>query len=208
MVAGDKRRSAVNIEIKTLDYLVNICLVSENTRDSCLIALLFLSGRRLGEILHLKKSDIKVTNDFMSFETFNEKCFRKEKQGNYSILIKDRYYEKINVSFSVTSEAYRNLGQFITTHLESIKDNDHIFERFRGEGHIGRSMAYCVVKFLCPDVWPHWFRHQRFSMVTEQLKDLPTADLIYSLKDFTKHHRTDSTLAYVHRMRNIAIQKT
>lgn len=208
MVAGDKRRSAYNLEIKTLDYLVKILDKSDDTRNRCLLALLYLSGRRVVEVLHLKKHDIKIDKTFMSFETFNEKCFRSRKQGDYSVQIEDRFYEKINVSFSVSSEAYKKLGHYIHEHLEELEEDDYLFGRRKGTGHIHYNMAYKMIRFMCPEIWPHWLRHQRFSYVTEQLKELPTADLIYSLKDFTKHHRTDSTLAYIHRMRNIEIQKT
>lgn len=227
MVAGSKRRSASNLEIKTLDYLVEICESSKNTRTSCLIALLYLSGRRINEVLELKKKDLIFTKDFLSFDTFNEKCFRTYQQGNFNlkregifqtwnpkekmrITSKDleRFYEKINVSFSITSEAYKQLSPFLLDHIEPLDNEAYIFSKTRGTGSIGYGMAYQNIRKVCPDIWPHWLRHQRFSAVTEQLKDLPTADLIYSLKDFTKHHRTDSTLAYVHRMRNIEIRKT
>lgn len=209
MVAGDKRRSAENLEIKPLGYLSNLCQPAKHTRDSCLFAFLYLSGRRLREVLHIKKGDLVFSQGFMSFETFNEKCFRSKPQSNYSINMGDRYYEKINVGFSTTSEAYKQLGSFVSEHIKDLKNEDYLFPNlYRNERHIGYSQAYKAIITLCPEIWPHWLRHQRFSAITEQLKDLPTADLIYSLKDFTKHHRTDSTLAYIHRMRNIEIRKT
>lgn len=207
MVAGDKRRSAKNLEIKPPEYISDICLRSEHTRDSCLISLLYLSGRRINEVLHLKKKDIVFTGNFLSFETFNEKCFRSKPQGYYSIFRKNRYYEKIHCDFSTTSEAYHILSPFILEHIKDLDDDEYIFKKFRGKGYIGSTMGYKIIRFLCPEIWPHWLRHQRFSAVTEQLKDLPTADLIYSLKEFTKHHRTDSTLAYIHRMRSVEIKK-
>ncbi len=210
MVAGDKRRSAVDLQLKPISYFEDICLKAKNSRDACLPAILYLSGRRINEVLRLRKSDFTETTESMRFETLNEKCFRSKPAGLYTLKIGERYYERISCQFSKATVAYHLLGSFVVNRLKELGDADYVFAQFRYRGerpYMGPSMGYRIIRTLAPEMWPHQFRHQRFSQVTETLKDLPTADLIYSLKEFTKHHRTDSTLAYIHRMRNVEIMK-
>lgn len=204
------RRSAINLQIKDTTYFQSLCQKAENKRDACLIAILYLSGRRIGEVLGLRKNNFYETDEFLGFETLNEKCFRAKPIGAYTLKVGERYYERIMCQFSKETEAYRRLGPFVLKHLEELSQDSFLFAQFRkrvGRTNINKHRAWQIITKIAPEMWPHQFRHQRFSQVTETLKNLPTADLIYSLKEFTKHHRTDSTLAYIHRMRNVEIMK-
>ena len=209
MVAGDKRRSAENLEVKNLDYFYELCGKAYNTRDSCLMALLFLSGRRIGEIMHLKKSDLVFSNGFLSFKTFNLKSFRKAENREFKILRDQRYYPEITTDISRTAEAYGTLGCFVEEHLNQTKGDEYVFKRFNGKGHIGTNMAYKIITFASPDIWPHWFRHQRitnaYNIIKDKVKD-PT-EVILNLHDFTKHRRIDTTLGYIHRSESLEIKK-
>lgn len=229
LVAGDKRRSAENLEVKTLDYFVNICLTAEHSRDSCLIALLFLSGRRISELMALHKKDIVLTKEFLSVTTFNEKTFRYapkkdyllEQEGEYLQYFKDehnntftipktvRYYPKIQIDVSTSTPLFRELGHFIVDHITPLQPNDYLFPRFKGEGHISSGMAYKIVRFLAPDTWPHWYRHQRFTQVytTVKSKMKDPFDVVMTLHDFTKHRSLDTTMNYIHHLKLKEIKK-
>src|SRR4030042_660325 len=170
MVAGSKRRSAENLDVKYLTYITNICLVAENTRDACLVALLYLTGRRIGELIALQKQDIAITALFLSVSTFNEKNFRYtsskayniEKEGSYLEYLQSydpdtyekhtitiprtvRYYQPIRIDISRTTPTYQELGQFVENHLATLQNNQYVFARFKGTGHIGRGLAYKIV---------------------------------------------------------------
>lgn len=229
MVAGDKRRSAENLEAKSLGYFNEICLRATNTRDSCLVALLFLSGRRISELLPLKKSDVQNTDEFLTIKTFNEKTFKYTqtkdfkivKEGHYFQYLKDeqgqtkqvpkteRYYPEIFITISKSTLAYQTLGGFVTQHLDTLRNSDYLFGRLKGEGYIGRQMAYKIVTFLEPDVWPHWFRHQRFTQVYNIVKSTvkDPFDVLLVLHDFTKHTRLDTTMNYVHHLKLQEVKK-
>lgn len=209
MVAGDKRRSAKNLEVKTLDYFVDICQRATTTRDACLPSMLFLSGRRISEVVGLQKKDITINQDFMTINTFNLKAFRSTPNKEFTLLMREKYYSLIAIDISRTTEAYQKLGVFIEAHLQSLKENEYVFERQRGTGHIGSGMAYLIVRSLDPDVWPHWFRHQRFTQVYNVTKNYATDpfDVVMALHDFTKHRRIDTTMNYIKGLKLQEIKK-
>lgn len=209
MVAGDKRRSAENLQIKSLDYFKGLCLKAENSRDQCLVALLFLSGRRISEILELRKTDLVFSDEFLTFKTFNLKSFRTQPNREFKLLRDERYYSEISIDISRSTEAYMELGPFIEKYLSTLKPEDYIFQRFRGEGHILSGMAYRIVRKLDPSIWLHWFRHQRFTNVYYIIRDNVSepAEVIMDLHDFTKHRRLETTVNYIHRLRSQEIRR-
>jgi integrase len=79
-----KRRDIKMSPPFSLAFLVEICVSAINTRDACLIALLFLSGRRIKEVLELRKKDLIISEEDLGFYTFNEKTFRSKQSGDYS----------------------------------------------------------------------------------------------------------------------------
>lgn len=196
LVAGDKRRSVRNIMIKPISYFNSLCARVDNSRDACLVALLYLSGRRIGELPHLTLNDFEASPDFIVFKTFNEKVFRKKPIGDYKFLHGGRYYEVIYPRFSLKSESGRMLGSYVLSHLETLEEGECLFYSFRNRDktkHIGVNRMYKIVRELDPDVWLHWFRHQRFTMIARAFKDSPLA-----MHQFTKHKRFESTLKYIH----------
>lgn len=195
MVSGDKRRSTKNLEIKKLGYFINICNRGTNTRDQCLPALLYLSGRRIGEVLEVKKQDfIIIPNSIASFKTFNEKVYLSKRLRKYKIKRGKRFYEEITPTFSLESESGKALWPYIENHLKTLDDTHYLFHPYRPydlDRHIGYGMAYKIIVSLDPDIWPHWFRHQRFSQVAQVFKDDPL-----TMHRFTYHKRIESTLEY------------
>lgn len=193
MVAGSKRRKIEDVQPINLED-VSLKLLDLSERDACLVALLYLSGRRITEILGLKKKDFKIENKRISFETFNEKVYRQKPSGQYQVLMKGRYYEKIRPHWRMDVTYGKTLSVFITKRLGSLADNDYLFQHEQGRDakHIKRGMAYKIVRFYFPDTWLHLFRHERFTEIAKVYRTDPVATHRY-----TFHKRFESTLQYI-----------
>lgn len=191
MVAGSKRRRVEEAEPITYQNLSLTCEKIEHPRDSCLIALLYLSARRISEILHLQKKDFKVEDNRISFETFNEKVYRKKPMGNYRIYRNNWYYEVIRPHWRTDTLSGKSLSKYVLQRLGSVAEKNYVFKSIRGEGYIGRSMAYKIVKYYLPNAWPHLLRHYRITEIVNAYKDDPVATHLH-----TFHKRFESTLQY------------
>lgn len=207
MVAGDKRRNAKDIKSKISWKELASKLEYAEPRDACLIALLYLSGRRISEVLGLKKLDFMVEDNRISFETFNEKDYRKTQQGEYTVeryvkqhMFKGRksepyegilFYRKINPHWLVKSES-GILTHHVMDRLNSLKDDEYLFKSLRGKQYISRQMAYIILRRMFPNSWLHLLRHERFTEAAKLYVDDPIA-----MHRFTFHKRFESTLEYI-----------
>jgi len=206
------RRSAKETSIKTLAYLNQKLSVVTEPRDACLVALLYLSGRRIGEVLELKKRDFTYLGKHLSFKTLNEKVYRQKPQSEFTFHVEgvffradpktkekieyhDRYYQEIHPEFSLTSPSGKLLGHYVTDYLEKLDDMSYVFKHLRGGGvdHIRYSMGLLIVRYILPDLWPHFLRHNRFTHLAQAFKDDP-----FALHRVTFHKRMESTMEYVH----------
>ena len=200
MVAGSKRRQVDSVQPLTWTKIENQLTVIDDPRAQCLIALLYLSGRRINEVLHLQKKDFKVEPNRISFETFNEKVYRKKPTGDFQIPRNGRYYERIHPHWRTDTDSGESLTVFLIQTLDSLpKPTDYLFPRLKGVGHIHCNMAYKIVRFYFPDAWPHLFRHERFTEVAKAYQQDPVA-----MHRFTFHKRFESTLQYI---RNLEEEK-
>ena len=196
MVAGDKRRRVENTLPLTYGDIALIVYEIDEPRDRCLIALLYLSGRRICEILHLQKKDFKVEPHRISFETFNLKVYRSKKQGRYTIQRKGRFYERIRPHFRIDTKSGKRLSIYVIEYLHRLNDNDYLFPPLRkGASYIGYKMAYKIIRKYFPDAWPHLFRHERFTEASKIYKDDPVG-----MHRYTFHKRFESTLEYIRRL--------
>lgn len=177
--------------------MAGICDKAENSRDACLVALTFLSGRRIGELLELKRRDVQIYEDEISLVTFNEKSFREKPSGTYKLQRGDRYYEEIRPAFPTVGPTGALLSPYVLKHLETLEPLDYVLHDLRNKSvHIGRRQALKIVVKLEPSIWLHWLRHERFSQVVQVYRD----DLM-SFHDFTLHKRLETSLGYVRRAR-------
>lgn len=211
MVAGSKRRRRE--EADPLPYpILAEKLKTIDPRDSCLIAILYLSGRRINEVLHLTKKDLKIENNRISFETFNLKDYRKTAQGEYTIkrYVKRRkykgrkseayegllYYRKIRPHFRTDSDSGERLTFFIMHRLGYLSEKDYLFKSYRANKPISYSRAYQIFRNHFPNAWLHILRHERFTEVFRVYKD----DLLEAHR-FTFHKRMESDLPYIRKLR-------
>lgn len=191
-------RNPENLEPITLDCLKDICDRAKESRESCLFSLLYLSGRRLSEVLELQKKDILLNNSWITFYTFNAKNFRREQTSQYSILRGERFYERIRVTFTTESDTGKTLSPYILKHLDSIQPDDYLFHhRLSKKRHIGARSAELIMHSLEPKLWAHALRHLRFTQVAEAYQDDPLA-----MHSFTHHHSFASTERYLIGLKN------
>ena len=178
-------------------FLAGVCDKAENSRDACLVALTFLSGRRIGELLELKRKDVQVYENEVTFATFNEKNYRRKEIGGYKIARGDRFYEQIRPIFPTIGPTGSLLSPYVLKHLEGLEPLDYVLHDLRSKRrHIHRRMALRIIVTLEPSIWLHWLRHARFTQVAQVYRD----DLM-SFHDFTFHKRIENSLGYVSRAR-------
>ena len=178
-------------------FLAGVCNRAENSRDQCLIALTFLSGRRIGELLEVKRKDVQVYEDEISLVTFNEKNYRRKEIGVYKLARGDRFYEQIRPTFPTIGPTGSLLSPYVLKHLEGLEPLDYVLHDLRSKRrHIHRRMALRIIVTLEPSIWLHWLRHARFTQVAQVYRD----DLM-SFHDFTFHKRIENSLGYVSRAR-------
>ncbi len=210
-----KRRASDTIPILSPRQMNKICRKTKYPRDACLIALLYLSGRRINEVLPLTQKDISITNNKLAFTTINEKSYKKTKTGKFSIKravdFKDFpgrksepyhgvvYYERIRPRFSLTSVSGKLLGRFVTKYLETLQPEDYLFAplRFSNRKYINHSRAYQILRALDDRLWLHALRHINFTRLADLYKEDPL-----QMHDITFHKQFKSTTKYIHRVKN------
>lgn len=208
---GRKARRNTN-EIPMLEPLdvVEILKKAECDRDACLVALLYLSGRRVQEILALQKKDFSFSNpERVSFKTFNEKCFKPYRVGRFSIMKKGqytlrwkgwvipyntRYYEAINPQYSPQGLSGLLLNHFVVDYLAKLKDDEYLFAPHRDYGrlYLNQSRAYQIIRKMDERLWLHAFRHINFTRLARVYKDNPLG-----MHSLTYHHRFETTIGYI-----------
>lgn len=200
------------MEPSTLDQIL---LKTSVKRDQCLVALLYLSGRRIMEILGLRKTDFNTNiPGRISFHTFNEKSFRQVRKAKYTVEKKGifqykdkktgevteyytRWYEAIEPEFSTTGPSGALLHHYITEHLE--KTEDYLFKPDRASGRrfINQSRAYNIIRALDDRLWLHAMRHIDFTRMAEVYEDDPVG-----MHRRTFHKNFESTLQYIHKKKD------
>lgn len=209
MVAGSIRRKVEDAKpLSWEDIALKLEDVTEQ-RDQCLIALLYLSGRRINEILGVQKKDFKREKNRISFETFNEKDYQKTQRGDHTYkryvnfaMFKNRksppfegelYFRRIRPHWLTTTESGKALSRYVVERLGSLKETGYLFAPLQGHGeHIGYGMAYQIIKFYFPSAWPHLFRHERFTEAAKLYQKNPL-----DLHRFTFHKRLENTFKYI-----------
>lgn len=208
---GSIRRKTKGLSIEDRSYIhrliekVDATKYSEGyeylkLRDKALITLLYLSGRRISELVGRvyeytrgpKTSEVDVYSGVLlgqiwvgyvkNIKVLKMKC-RILKKGSWKKGLKE-------VSATINIHYDDPLTQHVVAWLEYLrnhgyKDSDTVFK-------IKRARAYQIITALDPDVWPHWLRHQRFSHVAETMDP-------YDLKEYAVWESIEPAADYVHR---------
>ena len=131
-IGRNTRRKPALLPILEPEDIDEICAKASVPRDACLIALLYLSGRRVEEILGLKAGDFFTSDTgIVSFTTFNEKSYRSEHNPPFTIKRKGRFYEAIRPRFSTRSPSGLILGHYVVDHVAGLDPGDYVFAQRR-----------------------------------------------------------------------------
>jgi integrase len=147
-----------------------------------LVAILWLFGKRIGEVVNLKSSEVFTTN--------SELCIR------FKILKKEsRRDSGVRKTFTKRITLENEYVPFVLDYWDSIKHLEgFMFPRSQTPtGHIYRQYAWSVLKSLKPDISYHQFRH---SLATHMAEDGASANELVSWFDWDG---TDTALEYVKR---------
>ena len=218
------RRPASQIPILTPLEVDEICKRADHIRDACMISLLYMSGRRISEVLPLRKRDfnysqpgfdLEKSDGIISFTCMNEKSFRQTKDSTFNIKKRGvfhekrvhktdppgkeyyvRYYQKIEPKVSTLGPSGKALWWWIRRHLDNSHYDDYLFRPYgtHTDKPISRSQAYSILVRLEPRIWLHSLRHMNFTRLAEVYADDPR-----EMHALTFHRQFENTLIYIQR---------
>ena len=166
-------------EVPPLGFLrTMIIALRAPLRDKALFALMYLTSRRISELLPLKKSDL-----------------RYEKIGGVEVItVRARALKRKD---KPTAETPIPLGdplvKYVLEYLKHLKADERLFP-------IGRVRAWQIVKDHFPKLWCHWFRHARLTHLSSEMD-------VYELADFAKWKKLDMAMEYVHPPKRRILEK-
>jgi len=203
------RRNYIKILLQKVDAIQygeslkgGLSPLEQKTRNKALIALLFLSARRISEVVGrkyeypdghldiwegLRVTDFRITT--LEDKPILRVRFRVLKRGKAKSELKT---VMAFVDLRLNDPFCRHITAWLN-HLGT-EHQRRVFE-------ISRSRAWQIMTELDRNIWNHWFRHQRLT----QLSDTMDA---FELKEFGKFARLDTALQYVHKAPTKILAKT
>lgn len=175
---------------------------ARSLRDACLIVLLYLTGRRIMEILGLRVRDFTISlRNVVSFRTFNEKNFRSKSTSQFLFEREGKFYENIQPRFDMDSISGKVLGHYVLDHLKAVRakdENGYLFAQHQllrkvDRPYISRQRAGQIIRAMDERLWPHGMRHIAFTRWAHVYREDPVA-----MHRLTFHKRFESTLKYIH----------
>jgi integrase len=194
------RRSTTEIPILTPEELGKVLQKAECRRDACMVSLLYLTGRRIGEVLPLRLGDFTLSDPrVISLKTFNEKSFRAKRKPPYLIERPERpgmFYEVIEPMWSREGPSGSLLTHYVVDYLDKLREDgdDYLFPPYRSSPrkYINQPRAYQILRAMDERLWLHAMRHIDFTRMADIYQDDPVA-----MHRLTFHKRFESTLNYI-----------
>ena len=153
----------------------------------CLVAILWLFGKRISEIVCLRTTDLSIRNEYLAITFSILKKRKRRKDGTPNLTPPPRRTKRITLENPYT--------QYVVDYWESIKDREmFMFPRKETRtGHIYPKYVWDVIQKLdLPQpVWTHLFRH---SLATAMAEDRATA---YELKTWFDWEKITTADEYV-----------
>lgn len=130
-----------------------LMIKARDPRVKYLLAMLIGYGKRISEILVLKRSDLWVSEDGFINVTF--KILKsKPRAGIMKIRAK---------RLSINHWCARAIIEYV-----QYIDDGYLLPSYGQTGHITRVTAWSWLKALDPDIWPHLFRHSLATVMAEK----------------------------------------
>jgi len=166
----------IQVEPNSVDMILRF----ESTRIKCLVALLWLFGKRITENLRLKRKDFRVAHKYL-YVHYNV----LKKKHRQTQAIPERKLKRITLANPYT--------RYILDYVESIHEPDaYIFPSNRSTtGYMSRNHAYRILKGLDRKCWLHLFRH---SVATEMAERGATEEELMAWFDWDRY---DTAHGYV-----------
>lgn len=119
-------------------------------RDKALIAVLYISGARISEVLNMLREDVKWDDNYLYLR------IRPLKRRDVGPLLKPNI-----LPIGITAP----FAQYIIDWVKTRKEGEHLFPGYKQK--MSRVRAWQIIKMLNPNTFPHFFRHTRASKLAE-----------------------------------------
>jgi len=147
-------RNVPKIKIKrepmARDEVAEMISKAQSQRDRVLIALLYLTGARVSEVLSLRKKDIIVEENMIRIRM----PARKRRERGPLIF---RHILPISKTAPFIEE--------VLIYIQKLDDDNHLFSGYKSP--MTRVRAWQIIKELNQNTFPHFFRHTRLSKLSE-----------------------------------------
>lgn len=181
------RRTAKGLAPIPRAYIEKLIKKTPELRVKALVALLYLTGKRIGELLPTQPSDYK-RRKYLRREMLYVHV-QLEKKGTVRHPTEKHPHPKLRPpQFADIPIIMRDpFTKHILNWLDFRKEHPH--RHLFGFGT--RQRAWQILTTLDKDIWVHWFRHMRFSHLSETMNP-------YELKDFADFETLEPAVSYVH----------
>lgn len=182
-------------------YLLKAAKVRDGEMLQCIIALAWIFGKRINEILQLKREDIVVNAEYMTV------AFRVGKKRVKRGPVVQTWPKKINLAHPAMRYVLPWITKFSSGHIFPSRgkprlirrkwDNEkrcctHYYTYRKPGGYLGHTRATDLLKAVDPNLFWHLFRHSLATQMGKKYKDP------FLLKAFFDWEKIDQAAAYVH----------
>lgn len=132
-------------DVLSKEEVAGMINIANSPRDKSMIAMLYIFGCRVGEMIKLRRENFWVLNDELYVKIEVEK---KEKESG----IPFKHIIKVNLNTPFLN--------YVINHVDTIPEGERVW-------HISRSQVWRIIKKTNPNAWCHLFRHTRATKLAE-----------------------------------------
>lgn len=127
---------------------------ADRERDKALIAIFYITGARVSEIIDLKREDFTIRSDELLI------TIEPQKRSDSGSPL--RKYD--NLIFDRERTPFIDI---ILDYVSDLEEDEFLFSSREG-GHISRVRAWQIAKEINPESSPHFYRHTRLSRMKKR----------------------------------------
>lgn len=125
-------------------------------RLQCIMALLWLFGKRVSEVVPVRKEDVWTDERY-----FYGRFIVRRKRRRQTPAVAERYLKKIRLD-------HPYVQRHVLPYLSTLPEKGYIFPSYSAGGHITPRRVEQMIKQINPNAWPHLFRHSLATLMAEQ----------------------------------------